>query len=447
MVAEGEMPDKFRNIGGYGTFDAIEQGLIREIDPDWYYEYMPTRMRYLEEKFGLSKDEVIERHKYEGKWYGVSGYYTSQTGGYIRTIRQDYADNVGYKGTPKTMEDFFELAKLLTFNDPDRNGKDDTWAIGGPAKWGAFGFADVLGSYGLQPATWWIEDGKVVYSETHPAYKGVLDTMAKWYAAGVIDPEFMTDGIEDWLNKWKIGLHGSIFVGMHGFMDAYGDYKQPVIENNPGATFTHLDALIGPTGKAAYGGDPSARLGYGTVGSDPLFGYKASDEEVKKIMEMFDTVLADEDLYVACCFGEEGTMWTWEGSTRVHKPGYGYQETEGQQEGLMCFFNVAYAPFEWWKKGLTDFDVGLLAYWDRQPKVCRGVYCLDIGDTSPATAKYSEIVGDRRTTQAEFFFKVVTGQTTVEEGWDDHLKKMKAIGLNDYNAEIQAIYDEWMKSR
>jgi putative aldouronate transport system substrate-binding protein len=444
MVAEGKMPDKVWGISGMNQFNMIEQGLIRSVDPEWFYQYMPTRMKLLEERYGYSKAEMIERHKYEGKWYGVSAYYSSKTPGYILTYRQDWADKVGYTKKLTTVDDCFELFKRLTFNDPDGNGKDDTWAIGGPSNWGAMTFQFLSAPYGIMSYTYRVRDGKVTFDGLVEPYKQFMTEMRKWYAAGVIDPEFVSDDIEVWLAKWFTEKHGAFYCGGHGFMDAYGDYMNPILERNPNARFTHVDALKGPGGVAGYPESPAGQIAYGTIGSEPTFGYKTTDAQVKKIMEMFDAVLADEELYVQVTLGEENKMWKWQDGARMALPGYGYQQTQGQQAGLMCYFNVAYAPFEWWAKRLTKHDQDMLAWWDAQPKLCRGV-CFNTGDYNPYTQTYSDMNADYERLYPEYFFKVVTGRVEIAATWEDYQKQMAAIGVTKYISELQEIYDKVQK--
>ena len=445
-IAEGNMPDKLWYIPGTTLDYLIEQGLLRSVEPEWFSEYMPNRMKLLEEMYGLSTAELVERHEYQGKWYGMQKIQNFKRPNFILVMRQDYADNVGFTKKLVTTDDFFELAKKLTYDDPDKNGRDDTYAIGGRGDLPTFGFNYLLGAYGIMQQTWFVRDGKVICAEATSEFKEVTKIVKEWYSAGVIDPEMLTDSGSDQLTKWYRGLLGTIYTGGFGFMDAYADYKQPVLDNFPDARFTPVDALIGPTGKAAYPTGPKAIIGYGSIGFEPVFGYKASDDVVKKIMEIYDAVLADEDLYIATSLGVEGTHWKYVDGTRTPLPGYGYGEAKGQEEGLLSYFDVSYAPFEWWTRRLTKFDLDLLDWWDRQPKICR-LICVDQGDKPTYSERYKNIVGDYRTVTAEYFSKIMVGQIDAEEGWDDYLTKLKAIGLFEYNNELQKNYDEAQAAR
>ena len=77
--------------------------------------------------------------------------------------------------------------------DPDGNGVDDTYGIGLNKDLYGDGYeitsiANMMHAY---PNAWVKNDeGRVVYGSVQPEMKPVLETLAKWYADGLIDPEF-----------------------------------------------------------------------------------------------------------------------------------------------------------------------------------------------------------------------------------------------------------------
>ncbi len=102
-------------------------------------------------------------------------------------IRQDWLDALGLDA-PTTTDEFFEVAKAFTFDDPDGNGKDDTYGydlafIGEMAMWAMFQAPD--------NNDFLLEGNKVVHTYEHK--KDSVAFMKKLYDAGVVSPDFLTD--------------------------------------------------------------------------------------------------------------------------------------------------------------------------------------------------------------------------------------------------------------
>lgn len=108
-------------------------------------------------------------------------------------LRQDWLDKLGLEG-PSTMEDFWNIAKAFSEQDPDGNGQDDTFGLSLSKDLSSVGsIKAVLNGY---HAYWnqWIkkDDGSIVYSNVQPEFRTALEVMQQMYAEGVIDPEFVT---------------------------------------------------------------------------------------------------------------------------------------------------------------------------------------------------------------------------------------------------------------
>lgn len=118
---------------------------------------------------------------------------------------------------PKTMNDLYALSEAFTTQDPDKNGKDDTYGI---ALYKSFntnnaslmGFVNGFHAYYDQ----WIQDssGNLVYSSIQPEMKSALLKLKELYKAGQIDKEFSvkdrTKAIQD-LSAGKNGINFATF--------------------------------------------------------------------------------------------------------------------------------------------------------------------------------------------------------------------------------------------
>lgn len=125
-------------------------------------------------------------------------------------LREDWRENLGL-AEPTTFEELEEILYAFAKEDPDGNGVDDTYGIGLNKDLYGDGYditsiANMMHAY---PNAWVKNDeGKVVYGSVQPEMKTVLETLAKWYADGLIDPEFTvknTDKEAELVLKEKLG--------------------------------------------------------------------------------------------------------------------------------------------------------------------------------------------------------------------------------------------------
>lgn len=143
-------------------------------------------------------------------------------------IRNDWLKNVGME-PPKTMDDVIAIAKAFANNDPDKNGKKDTYGLSLDYNlfngWsGLDGFFNGYHAYPFNPAkggginlVFKNIDGKPAYADTQPEVKTALGKLQELFQAGAINPEFsVLDGGKsaEVVTQGKIGMtFGQWWVG------------------------------------------------------------------------------------------------------------------------------------------------------------------------------------------------------------------------------------------
>ncbi|RAV17310.1 extracellular solute-binding protein [Paenibacillus contaminans] len=139
-LASGKMPAIMVVQSKTASFvNAARSGAFWELGP------------YLKDYPNLSKANPItlKNSSVDGKVYGL--YRTRPLGRNGMMIRQDWLENVGLQ-PPKTIDDFYNVLKAFAAQDPDKNGKADTYGMvitkynlpwemmqtwfGAPNKWG-----------------------------------------------------------------------------------------------------------------------------------------------------------------------------------------------------------------------------------------------------------------------------------------------------------------------
>jgi putative aldouronate transport system substrate-binding protein len=117
-------------------------------------------------------------------------------------IRNDWLKNVGM-APPKNMDDVVAIAKAFANNDPDKNGKKDTFGLSLDNNlfngWsGLDGFFNGYHAYPFNPSKGGGikltlqkgADGKPIYADVQPEVKTALGKLQELFKAGAINPEF-----------------------------------------------------------------------------------------------------------------------------------------------------------------------------------------------------------------------------------------------------------------
>ena len=75
--------------------------------------------------------------------------------------RKDWADNLGLSA-PKTVDEFYEMARAFSEDDPDGNGKNDTIGLTDRSDL-IFGVFKTIASWHGTPNNWGEKDGRTTY--------------------------------------------------------------------------------------------------------------------------------------------------------------------------------------------------------------------------------------------------------------------------------------------
>jgi len=127
---------------------------------------------------------------FKGSIYGVPR-ARANVGRMATAFRQDWADTLNI-GTPETIDDLLEMARQFTNNDPDQNGKNDTYAFGLDSWTGAI--THMLCWWGV-PNNWGLDaNGDLVHYSQVPEFKTGLKWIRQAYSEGLIPQDFLSTG-------------------------------------------------------------------------------------------------------------------------------------------------------------------------------------------------------------------------------------------------------------
>ncbi|MFD0674057.1 extracellular solute-binding protein [Cohnella sp. GCM10027633] len=133
---------------------------------------------------------------YDGKLVAIPPAEDYLGGAPLLWVRTDWLKKLNLP-EPKTMDDFLKIADAFTNQDPDGNGKKDTYGLAA-SKDVIGGYPDLSGFMNAYHAYMniWVKDagGKLVFGSIQPEMKTALAKLQELYKAGVIDKEF---GVKD----------------------------------------------------------------------------------------------------------------------------------------------------------------------------------------------------------------------------------------------------------
>jgi putative aldouronate transport system substrate-binding protein len=135
-------------------------------------------------------------------------------------IRSDWLDNLGinlpghkdygnFGGKVITMDEYKDILIKFTRNDPDRNGKNDTYGIGATGRKTNGGWGNIYGAFGGIPGHYYISDGKAIPWVVTDQYRQGIEYLNSLWKEGVIDPEIYLATNDQAKQKMINGVSGS----------------------------------------------------------------------------------------------------------------------------------------------------------------------------------------------------------------------------------------------
>lgn len=244
-IMSGDYPDVFQGKGSeYKNY--VESGVVADIT-EAYEKYASEELKaYMDVDGGMALESLY----IDGKLYGLPKVNDPYSGANIMWIRQDWLDNLNLE-VPATMEEFQEVARAFTYDDPDGNGKNDTYGLAidginvindsvGNAEPIFRGFGSYLGKNGLTYVDG--ENGEIVWGGANTeGMKAALKMLQEMYAEGTLAKDFITMDYTSIFEEAGAGRCGIWFGPNWGGMDTSTKAAQNDIN-------CHIVAAPVPTG-------------------------------------------------------------------------------------------------------------------------------------------------------------------------------------------------------
>ncbi|MDQ0919447.1 extracellular solute-binding protein [Paenibacillus sp. V4I5] len=427
LLASGQIPDIFP-IDANDTDMAAwaDQGIIASTSPDEIRNNMPKYTKALESIDAGAWNVGF----YNGKNWGIPKVWPTGNSGMIPGYNEAWLKKIDYNEPPKTLAELEDVLTKFVNNDPDGNGKKDTYGMSGRGKLPFQMFTSVFSAYGVSPYQFKLgADGKVVYGGITEETRSALKLLNKWFEAGLIDPEFITADngqLNDKFANQKIGMVDN--MGWQNF-DAESVYitksalekGQHVIGGKP---------VIGPAGKA-YAFSAGARQ------APVMLGVQLEKDAAKraKIEQILEYVATNTEGWLLTVYGEKGVNYDMNGDFVVART-----TPEASKAGAGSFYNpLVYVDTSMVKYNTTKELLDLKAKLDSGYEPLRDV----IGPTVlTAKAKYWASL---QTFVDNYLIKAIIGKADTDKGFDDFKVNWLKSGGQELTDEANKVYAQRQK--
>lgn len=315
--AADALPDFFAVNNREVWLRLANNGMLADVSD--LYKLMPERTKLMFDQ------DAIGYTTLDGKSYGfATPSIISKNEGIV--IRKDWLDKLGLQ-VPKTTDELLAVMRAFTNDDPDGDGKKDTYGYGAFIETTSYEaypgrrFEPLMGAFGVE-GTWDMTAKDFGLMLNKPEFYDYMKFMKTIIDEGLIDPNWMAYKKDDFRAAWKQGKFG-IMREQNSALSSKNNYA-PFDANFPEGEWIVIDPPMGPKGKASVGPETRGLRIW-------AISQRAADEgKAEAIAKMFEWMSHDEG-YLLCGWGVEGVNYTMQDGIPVTVPGnLGFEGSVGQ---------------------------------------------------------------------------------------------------------------------
>lgn len=306
MLVGGDIPDVMWSGDPLQVRANLRNGFIMEIPYEVILQHAPHYVR-LVNTYGK---EAWLYTQYQGRNFGLPTVHAEGNRPRIGCWRLDWLKRVGIDKVPETVEEMREALHRFRHNDPDGNGRQDTYGWSPNITHWSLIFDTVFAAYDVLAFDFMKRDGKVVWGGLLPETKEALRELRKWHAEDLFDPDFVLDTqgrqSESKFNNGRVGYVHPV--------DMFGNYDQTSESSMWGKTraFDPRSELVAGPPLRNKAGQRRGRS-WGGAAHIIQFGkhLEQHPEKVIRVLKMVDAIAADEALYMDIRTGKRGLHWEY----------------------------------------------------------------------------------------------------------------------------------------
>lgn len=305
LLTSNDPPDVWRDANSDGGQKYALDGLLGDISKFVTPATMPNYFKYWIDEATLKTYKIHNMNVRAPIPYNKEIYRAWY-------IRKDWLDKLKLP-VPKTYDEYLTAIRAFANNDPDGNGKKDTFGFT------TFGSGTSIGldwpeyiKNGLTYSTF-IENNKYIDSQTDPRNKQVLDDIVKVIQEGLVDPDWFLNKNPQHVDKAAQGKVGVVL----------GTAKDFAYDSNPQSLQSKSKQLFPEANWVPFSPFGATPVQSGIAPGSPFLFHKnvleKEPEKVQRVTEILDW-LAGEEGFLLTHYGQEGKHYTRSGSKITINP-------------------------------------------------------------------------------------------------------------------------------
>lgn len=421
----GELPDMIQT--GKTACDKFgSQGIFADLYP--YFDQMPNLQKWIEKVPAIKNDLLTQDNKY----YGLTTFNTRGQVPRMSIYRKDLFEKEGL-AEPTTIDELYNSLVTLKGKYPD-----STPIV---SRWGSSNLIGAVASLYHTSTDYFLNNDTLVY-EFGPStenFKKAIATLAKFYKAGLIDPEFATIADEQFIERITSGKAFFMFSEYTCCLntEAQGDWIGNGQKTNSDFQLEAIAPVSTEIGKGLM------TTQYPSSGGGFAVSVSAKSEYIDEIVAYLDYQLSDEII--------ELTNWGIEGET--------FKTENGQKEFLiddkqrkdwgLDGRSGMWVPLDQdaSDKTLDPADKEIVEKWNTKASEFSLWNPLKkVSFTEVESEQKSTIMTPLNTYEDEQLINFITGKLNMDADWDKFQKELKNMGyetiLKMYQDKYAALPDD-----
>jgi putative aldouronate transport system substrate-binding protein len=425
LLASGDLPDviqhnnQWRNVQG-GLDGLINDRMILDLTPQ-INTNMPNLRKVLNDN-PVKVDALMRTG--EGRYWGLPKIFIDESCWAGPMIREDFLNRFNLQ-VPQTIDEWENVLRTFRANGIDlpMGFQPNITTI----EYGAF-----IGAYGVVRDFFVGTDNRIHYGPIENGYREFLETFTRWYAEGLIDPEFPALDSTAYRAR-ATGTYGALSSGSVG--GVLVAYNTDMARANPNARY------IAVPYPRLYRGQ-NLRFRQQSEAIRPFWAVvSARTRYANEICKMFDYMFSEEGSWLIT-FGNEGEAWTM-GPNGIpaptplltSNPTAVFADIVTRYAGRNSVFLTH--PWEVNFMDFTGVQIVARQIWDSSANFdgLRPSYELSAADTQIVNRTMADI----RTYEDEMFLRFMMGNESLGN-WNAYIQNLRRMGIDDVIARHNANY-------
>lgn len=371
--------------------------------------------------------EIFEQDQYKNTTIGGKHYFIpliTVENSHAMYYRRDWLDKLGMK-EPETLDEFTEMLRAFTEDDPDGNGKNDTcgMTLSKTSGW----LSSLYATFGVRPG--WNKDGDA-YEAFYmtDGYKDMLEWLSEMYTKGYIQKEYFLNTDQQKLETFYSGKAGMTFANSGNSID---NIVASVKAAEPNAV---VDVLYPPSN----GGNKGGMAAYG--GMYGGWSFSANMKDPERMMKILDYLYSPEG-QILRAYGIEGLHYTETDGKRemidekcIAEPNEVFKSKDGKVVSFYQIGDYFASCFFEFKDGKTvktrDYS------FTQNPELaekCDSIANanLNASDTLNIidfSEEYTDLSSKLNDIAEKYMIKIICAQVSADEGMEQMKKELEASG-------------------